>query len=241
MLLWLGDLNNNDERWLKKVSNNRLMDGVIVVSLTHEHPLFSRLLKLPYPLVLIDQPLEHSETFNFVSIDNVAAAEALTTHLIQLGRRRIGHVMGDPNIADAHDRLQGYKNALIRAGLPIDPNLITEGRFNRQSGYEATRRLLAFHPDAIFAASDTVALGTLQAAHEAGLRVPHDLAVVGFDDVDVAAHAFPPLTTMVQPLREKGAAAAQLLIDLIQGRVQSPQAIGSTELIIRQSCGAQAI
>jgi LacI family transcriptional regulator len=240
MLLWLGELTEDEERLRQSVSNNRLVDGVITASLTHDHPLFKRLLNLGSPLVTIDRPLEYDDRISYVSVDNVRAAEEATNHLIRLGRRRIAHITGNLSIADAQDRLQGYKNALTRAGLPVDPELIVPAFFSRQSGYDATRQLLPRKPDAIFAAGDTIAVGALQAAHEAGMRVPHDLAVVGFDDVDVAAQAFPPLTTVRQPVQGKGAAAAKLLIDLIQGRVQAPQHILlETELVIRQSCGAK--
>jgi LacI family transcriptional regulator len=240
MLLWLGELTEDEERLRQSVSNNRLVDGVITASLTHDHPLFKRLLNLGSPLVTIDRPLEYDDRISYVSVDNVRAAEEATNHLIRLGRRRIAHITGNLSIADAQDRLQGYKNALSRAGLPVDPELIVPAFFSRQSGYDATRQLLPRKPDAIFAAGDTIAVGALQAAHEAGMRVPHDLAVVGFDDVDVAAQAFPPLTTVRQPVQGKGAAAAKLLIDLIQGRVQAPQHILlETELVIRQSCGAK--
>jgi len=241
VLLWLGELTDDDEHLMQKVSNNRLMDGIIIASLTHDHPLFKRLQTLQYPFVMIDRPLEYADQINYVSIDNVQAAEALTTHLIRLGRRRIAHITGDMRISDAHERLQGYKNALTHAGLPIDHDLIVEGHFNRLSGYEATKHLLSYAPDAVFAASDTVAVGVLQAAREAGLGVPEDLAVIGFDDVDVAAQSIPTLTSVRQPLIEKGAVATRLLIDLIQGRVSGPQhIILNAELIIRQSCGGLA-
>jgi LacI family transcriptional regulator len=218
------------------------MDGIIIASLTRDHPLYKRLLNLRSPFVMIDRPLERDDRISYVTVDNVRAAEEATEHLIRLGRRRVAHITGNMTIADAHDRLQGYKNAVTRAGLPVDPDLIAEAHFNRTAGYEATKRLLPHKPDAIFAAGDTIALGVLQAAHEAGVRVPDDLALIGFDDVDVASHSFPLLTTVRQPIVEKGAAAAKLLIDLIQNQVEGPQHILlKTELVIRQSCGAKQL
>lgn len=242
MLLWLGDLTDDNERFMQRVSNNRLMDGIIIASMTHDHPLFKRLLKLRSPFVMIDRPMEHDDLINYVTVDNIRAAEEATDHLIRLGRCRIAHITGHPSISDALDRIQGYKNALKRAGLPINPDLIVEASFNRRAGYEAAKRLLPHKPDAIFAAGDTIAIGVLQAAHEAGIRVPEDLALIGFDDVDVASQSFPLLTTVRQPVQEKGAVAARLLIDLIQNRVEGPQYILlETELVIRQSCGAQPV
>ncbi len=239
MLLWLGEQTDNDHRMMQKVANNRAMDGMIIVSMTHDHPMFKRLLSLDGPFVMIDRPLEYAETLSYVTVDNIGAAERATEHLISLGRRRIAHITGDMGISDARDRLQGYKNALHRAGLPIDPDLIVECHFNRQMGYEAAMRLFPFKPDGLFAAGDTIALGVLQAARAVGIRVPDDLSVIGFDDVDVASQTMPTLTTMRQPLQSKGAAATSLLIDLIEKRLENPQhVVLDTELIVRQSCGA---
>ncbi len=240
MLLWVGEFPSDNERLIQRVTNNRQMDGNVFVSLTHDHPLFRHLMDQHHPFVMIDRPLEHSDKISYVSIDNVKAGEDATNHLIRLGRRRIAHITGNLTISDAQDRLQGYKNALRNAGRSIDPNLIMEANFNRIVGYEVTKRLLQYKPDAIFCAGDTIAIGTLQAAHEAALRIPDDLAVVGFDDIDVASSSVPRLTTVRQPVQEKGAVAARLLIDLVEGRVRSPQHILlQTELVIRQSCGAQ--
>lgn len=235
MLLWLGELTQNEEGLI----HNRFADGLIIASLTADHPLSRRLGDIRRPLVMIDRPLHYNGDISYVTVNNVSAAEVAVEHLIGLGRRRIAHITGQLSIADARDRLQGYKNALTRAGLSVDPALIEESTFNRRMGYQATKRLLAQRPDAVFAAGDTIAVGVLQAAHEAGVRVPDDLALVGFDDIDVAAQAIPQLTTVRQPVQYKGAVAARLLIDLIEGRVSGPQHILlETELVVRQSCGA---
>src|SRR5260221_10232125 len=204
MLLWLGEMNDHDEHLMQKVANNRQMDGLIFASMTHDHPLFKRLPNLSSPFVMIDRPLEYEDRFSFVTVDNIQAAENATNHLIRLGRRRIAHITGHPELSDARDRLQGYKNALIKAGLPVDENLIVQSYFNRQRGYDASKPLIRdFKPDAIFAAGDTIAVGAIQAAHEAGLRVPEDIAIIGFDDVDVASQAFPALSTVRQPVQDK--------------------------------------
>lgn len=119
--------------------------------------------------------------------------------------------------------------------------LIVESDFNYGTGYRAMQQLLPHKPDAVFASNDTVAAGALQAIHEAGLRVPDDLSLVGFDDVDVALQTDPPLTTVRQPIRAKGETAARLLVDLINGKLSAPQhVILPTELIVRQSCGAHS-
>lgn len=239
MLMWLGEVTQDDHHLMRKLSNPHLTDGLIFVSLPSDHPLYSKLSRLRQPFVMIDRPFTNLESTNYVSIDNVRAAEIATEHLIRLGRRRIAHITGIMTIADAYDRLEGYKNALRAADLPVDYRLIVEGMFNYESGYRAMQLLLPHKPDGVFAANDTMAVGALQAALEAGLRVPDDLSIIGFDDLDVALQTTPPLTTIRQPIRAKGEIAASLLVDLINGKRSAPQqVILPTELIIRQSCGA---
>jgi LacI family transcriptional regulator len=239
MLMWLGEVTHSDQHLMRKLSNPHLTDGLIFVSLPNDHPLYSKLDRLRQPYVMIDRPFNNLERSSYVSVDNMRAAEIATAHLIQLGRRRIAHITGMMTISDAHDRLTGYKNALRAAGLPVDYRMIVESVFNYESGYRAMQVLLPHKPDGLFAANDTAAAGALQAIYEAGLRVPEDISVVGFDDVDIAVKTTPPLTTIRQPVSAKGEAAARLLVDLINGRVSAPQhIILPTELIIRQSCGA---
>lgn len=241
LLLWLGELTAADDKLIRRISNNRQMDGIIIASMECHHPFFAMIPRLRYPVVMIDRPMLYEDRLSYVTVDNIAAAEMAVEHLIKLGRRRIAHITGHPNIGDAQDRLQGYKNALQRAGLPILPELIIPGHFNRNAGYDGLRQLLPHKPDAIFAAGDTIAIGILQAARDAGLTVPDDLSVIGFDDIDVASQSFPMLTTVRQPVQQKGEKAARLLIDLIEGRAVGPQhIILPTELVVRHSCGASS-
>ncbi|CAG0997924.1 MAG: LacI family DNA-binding transcriptional regulator [Anaerolinea sp.] len=241
LLLWLGELTAADDNLIRRISNNRQMDGIIIASMEGHHPFFAMIPRLRYPVVMIDRPMLYEDRLSYVTVDNIAAAEMAVEHLIKLGRRRIAHITGHPNIGDAQDRLQGYKNALQRAGLPILPELIIPGHFNRNAGYDGLRQLLPHKPDAIFAAGDTIAIGILQAARDAGLTVPDDLSVIGFDDIDVASQSFPMLTTVRQPVQQKGEKAARLLIDLIEGRAIGPQhIILPTELVVRHSCGASS-
>jgi LacI family transcriptional regulator len=238
MLMWLGEVTHDDQHLMYKISNPHLTDGLIFVSLTNDHPLYTKLSRLRIPFVMIDRPFADLDYANYVSIDNVRGGEMATEHLIRIGRRRIAHITGMMTITDAHDRMAGYKNALRAAGLPIDYRLIVEGQFTYEAGYHGMKTLLPHKPDALFAASDTVAIGALQAAKEAGLRVPEDVSIIGFDDVDVALQANPTLTTIRQPICAKGEVATRLLVDLINERVSSPQhVVLPTELVVRQSCG----
>jgi LacI family transcriptional regulator len=239
MLLWLGESAARDEPHIHKILHSRQVDGLVIASLTFDHPLFARLQEATLPIVMIDRPLKHDDRFSYISLDNVTAAEKVVHHFAALGRKRIAHITGQMEISDGRDRLTGYQQGLYKANLPFDPNLVYYGNFSRSSGYRGFQYLLQYKPDAVFAAGDTIAAGLLQAAHEAGVRVPDDVAVIGFDDIDVAQQTIPLLSTMRQPVLEKGAAAARLLIDLIEERVQAPQKVLlPTELIVRQSCGA---
>jgi DNA-binding LacI/PurR family transcriptional regulator len=138
------------------------------------------------------------------------------------------------------DRLDGYREALETAGLPVRKTLIAEGDFYEESGYEGMRKLLARRPelDAVFAASDMMAAGALRALRDAGRRVPDDVAVVGFDDAPIASHTVPTLTTIRQPLEAMSSAAAELLISRVEGNGNGDSVepiVCPTELVVRQS------
>ncbi len=236
MLLWMGKSESAEDLLYRRVTANRLMDGMLVASATGDNPLIPHLLESEMPFVTVERPATHGERINYVTLDNIEGARTAVSHLVRLGRRRIGIITGALNNMDGVDRLVGYKQALIQAGLPIEPSLIAEGNWDTPSGYMAAQRLLQNGADAIFASNDIMALGVFDAAAERGIRIPHDLALVGFDDLPLSAPV--PLTTIRQPLRQKGAAAIDLLLDLIEERTVGPQHIFlPTQLVIRQSCG----
>lgn len=147
--------------------------------------------------------------------------------LIQAGRSRIGMINGQPGLDASRDRLKGYRQALASHDIPFDPALVRPGNWEPSSGYEMTRELmeLAQPPDAIFCANDMMAVGCYDALREAGKRIPHDVAVVGFDDREIAQFLRPPLTTLLLPFREMGAIAAEMLIDRARGTVVRPTQI----------------
>ncbi|MEO8612023.1 MAG: LacI family DNA-binding transcriptional regulator [Chloroflexota bacterium] len=243
MLLWLQQDGENREQFSQRIARNRLMDGMVLCSIIESDPIVEMALETGMTFVTVERPIgfanKVSDQFSYVTVDNVHAANMAVEHLIRLGRKRIAHITGHLTIADGQDRLQGYRQAILRAGMPLDENLIFPGFFTREYGYLGMKTLLKYKPDAVFAGGDTTAQGALQAIHEAGLRVPDDIAIVGFDDLDIATQMTPKLTTIRQPVQQKGATAASLLIDKIEGRANGPQrVILPTELVIRQSCGA---
>jgi LacI family transcriptional regulator len=179
----------------------------------------------------------------FVDVDNVGGANLAVQHLIGLGHRRIGLITNAPPAYTASaDRLSGYCEALLAAGIPFDQSLIRYGDFTPHSGQAAMDSLLSLspRPSAVFVASDVVALGALRAVRQRGLSIPGDLALVGFDDIPLAEFVNPALTTVRIPVGGLGWGAADLLMRLIDGEeeIRTPAVILETELVVRESSGA---
>ena len=190
------------------------------------------------PFVVFDPIAELPDDVPFVGATNWRGGRSAAQHLIGLGHRRIAMITGPEDVMCCRARQAGYESAMKSAGLPVDPELTVVSPLTREDGCVAARGLLALRepPTAIFASNDLQALGVYQAAREAGLRIPQDLSVVGFDDLPVVAWADPPLTTVHQPLTEMAAAATELALAL--GRGENPPQIGveiATTLIVRDS------
>jgi DNA-binding LacI/PurR family transcriptional regulator len=192
------------------------------------------------PFVVFDPTVELPDDVPFVGATNWSGGRAATRHLIELGHRRIAMISGPEHVLCCAARLDGYRTAMAAAGLAVDPELVAFADLNREDGCAAARTLLALpepqRPTAVFAANDLQALGAYQAAREAGLRIPDDLSVVGFDDLPVVAWVDPPLTTVHQPLTEMAVAATELALTLGRGE-EAPQ-VGveiATTLTVRAS------
>ena len=177
-----------------------------------------------------------------VHLDNELGGRIATEHLIAHGHRTIGHVAGPLSFPDSRHRLQGYRQALHAAGLPFDERLVVEGDFREEGGYAAARRLLERVPNlhAIFVANDQMAAGAIRAAGDLGHAVPTDLSLVGFDDVLLAQYVSPALTTVRQPLRDMGRAAADIAIARLLGRKGEVRTRFEPELVLRQSVARAA-
>ena len=216
------------------------VDGVLLTPPHCDHPGVLEALDaagVPYARIA---PATDPDRSARVEADDRGAAEAMTRHLLGLGHRRIGFVMGPPGHSAAQGRLDGFREAMKEAGLVADEALMRPGQFHYPSGLEAGRSLLGLRspPTAIFASSDLMAMGVAAAAHELGLSIPKDVSVAGFDDNPSAAMMWPSLTTVRQPISEMAAAATQMLIDAAS-RTPDPQAIDHRtfhcELVIRAS------
>ncbi|MBI3745548.1 MAG: LacI family DNA-binding transcriptional regulator [Chloroflexi bacterium] len=210
-------------------------DGAVVSGPLFDDPELSDLVDDGFPIVI--QGSLPGTTAPSVDIDNVAGARTAVEHLIRLGHRRIACITNAPmTYTAAADRVAGYRAALAAAGLEADPALLEEGGYDASSGHRAMAAILARGvPEAIFVASDVVALGAIGALREAGLRVPEDVSVVGFDDIPLAAYFDPPLTTIHLPATELGLAAGRALLDLIGGRDVPRRSLLATEIVIRSS------
>lgn len=235
-LLFVGQSDEDEQQLYQRILKNRLVDGLVIASATQDSKITKRLLEHHIPFVMLERPSAYVDRINYVSIDNVSASLKAVNHLLEQGRRRIAHITGSLNNTDASDRMAGYRHALELAGLTVDDDLIAEGHFSSRSGYQGMQTLLDHGVDAVFAASDTTAYGALQALQEAGQRVPEDVAVVGFDDLPRALETSPQLTTIQQPIKQKGFRATELLLDILDSEVMEPKHILlPTQLVIRGS------
>lgn len=224
------------ERIYLELLKNKLSDGVIFMAPEMDKDELT-LIGQNYPVV---QCCEYKEgaRVSHVSIDNFAAAYKAVKHLTGLGHRRIGMISSDKNFLSVKQREAGYKKALQDEGIEFDENLVKYGDYGFKSGLRAAKQLLSMNlrPTAIFAISDIMAIGAIRAAKEAGLKVPEDVAVVGFDNISFASMYDPMLTTISQPKYDLGCVAMELLLKHINGKLSEPQnIILEHELIIRES------
>ncbi len=219
----------------------RHVDGIIISGPRSDDQELRKIYEEGAPIVMLGQL--PGTPISFVDVDNTGGAALATEHLLNLGHRRIALITNAPPVYTASAaRLDGYRLSLAEAGLAYDPALVRYGSFTPQSGHAAMEELLALpdRPSAVFVASDTVALGALQAIHKRGMRVPNDIAVVGFDDIPQGEFIYPPLTTIRLPAFDLGWTAADLLVRLINAdeEVADTHIVLETELVVRESCGA---
>lgn len=227
---------NGDNR-LFQLIREKHADGIIISGPRIDDPIFSTLKDETLPVVLHGN--YPGVALPSVDADNFHGARLATQHLIQLGHTRIGMISNGPfEYTAAVARRDGYLAALEEAGLPVDPAIILPGGFSPESGFQAMQILLAAEqrPSAVFVASDTVAVGAIKASRAAGVNLPGDMAMVGFDDIPWAAYLTPPLTTVRLPAQEIGRQAAKLLIQIIDGKSpKNTQRLLPTKLIVRGS------
>jgi DNA-binding LacI/PurR family transcriptional regulator len=218
------------------------IDGLVVVNPRSDDSQLPKLIEQDFPIVLIGSikhPLEYS-------INHVGSARKAAEHLVSLGHKRIAHVTFAPpdNYTGASSRLVGFRRVLENASIPFSDSLLAYGNYSAESGFTAMQSLLKTkpYPTAVFCGNDTIAVGAIAAIHNKGLRIPEDIALVGIDDIPMAAYTTPPLTTVNTHALEQGRLAGEMLISLIKGEVPKEQQVRlETQLVIRESCGAKML
>lgn len=216
------------------------VDGLIVMSPDADAPSFEGDLPDAIPVVLLNSATEATGC-DVLRVDNEGGARAMLRHLISLGHRRIAHIGGPIRNHDAEERRRAYRAELLAAGLASGPALEDTGDFTESSGYDAVARFLRLdeRPTAIFAANDSMAIGAISALREAGVAVPGEMAVVGFDDIPIARYVTPPLTSVHVPIAALGARATALLLQALERPPIGPRRRETlpTNLVVRESCG----
>jgi DNA-binding LacI/PurR family transcriptional regulator len=240
MLLCTTESDAEREEHYLGVLRAKQVDGVLVDGLVLPSDRIARFVEDGFPIVCLDRDID-SRSIPVVQVDNRLGGRIATRHLIDLGHRRIAHVTGAGELGISDERLAGYRDALTEVGLPVDFQLVEEGRFTDEGGHDAARKLLEREPDltAIFAANDLSALGVLNAMAEVGKRVPEDVSVVGFDDLHLSAYTSPPLTTIRQPAIAIATLATEILIGLTRGQPNDQMRhLLEPELVVRGSTEA---
>lgn len=241
-LLGSTERNPTDEPEYLRLLTERQVDGILFArpSTEENNEHLVSLIHKGVPLVTTAYYIPGVE-LAVVDVDNVGGGLQATNCLIQAGRRRIGMITGPASWKSVDDRAQGYRLALERAGIEFDEAFVTEGDWSLQSGYEAMNHLLSQTPEltALFVQNDWMAIGAMKALREAGRQLPDDMAVVGYDDLPVAAYTDPPLTTIHQSMQKVGETATRMLIELIENpNAEKKTVLLKTELVRRGSCGS---
>jgi LacI family transcriptional regulator len=212
-----GHWNERDETKALAALLARRVDGIIVLAGSLPNEALRKVAR-QLPMVVVGRDLQDPDLFS-LNFDNHGGAFIATQHLLECGHRRIAFIAGDPQHADALERLAGYRKALAQARIPLDPALVLPGDFTEVGGLLAVNRLLDSHVQftAIFAANDQTAIGAALGLYRRGMRIPDDVSLVGFDDLALARFATPPLTTVRQAVYEMGSHAALAMLSLMSG------------------------
>jgi LacI family transcriptional regulator len=218
IILYSINFERNHSDVLDRILAMRMVTGLLAIFPGELSPHLIQRFQHGFPLVMIDDQ-ETPRNVPWVGVDNVASAYEATRHLLELGHKRITHIMGPRNYSCAIERYQGYRQALLDAGISPDPALLLHGKFEPSSGRQCAESLFSRDrsewPSAIFAGNDQMAYGVLEVAEQLGIRVPADISLVGFDDNMLSAHMRPSLTTIRQPFSTMGRKAVEILLSMV--------------------------
>ena len=237
-------LNLDKEKHCADTLLRRNVDGIIFSTVVVDDPNIDQLIQNQFPFVVINRiPFKHpfADKIDHVIIDSYAGGYKAVEHLYKLGHDRIAIIAGYMKVSTAIDRTEGAKKAMSDYGLEFNPQFFIECNYSRQQAFQAAKRLLALKktPTAFFVQDDNMALGVREAVLSCGLKIPEDIAIIGFDDIDMASITGIELTTISQKKYEMGVMATQILINKIEGETPSMvnKLVLDAELIIRKSCG----
>jgi DNA-binding LacI/PurR family transcriptional regulator len=218
------------------IYERRYVDGILCLGVNDRHHFLADFTDRRYPLVVVDNYLQQWG-LDSVVCDYRAGTEQVMNYLLQLGHRKIGFINAAPEVRTARDRQEVFERRLGAAGVQIMPEWIDDGQFTEQGGAAAAQRILDAAPDvtALFAGNDKMALGVMHYCSRRGIKIPTDLSVVGFDDMQQAAFVNPSLTSVHLPLYEAGALACERLIERIRGKVDRIAEVLPTHLVVRES------
>ena len=213
MILCNSDEDLKKEQFYLDVMQSESVDGIILPPINEHDAAVLKLVQSGLPIVTVDRSLAYS-AMDKVEVDNRRGAYEAVEHLIKLGHKRIGLIAGLPKVSTSRERRQGYEDAMAAYNIPLQPGYIRIGDYKQASGQVLTEELLALPspPTALFAANNLMAVGALEAIHKRRLKIPGDIALIGFDDLPWAEALDPPLTVVRQPAYEVGCAAVELLL-----------------------------
>lgn len=237
VILCNSDNSTEKERLYTKVLAEKQVDGIVMVPSTDSPESIIELLNRKIALVLVDRFVSDVDV-DYVLVDNKSGGDIAVQHLIDLGHKRIGCVLGLKKVLSSDARLEGYRQALNRNGIAYQEEFVYQGNFQYKSGFEAAEKLLSKDnkPSAIFACNDLMAVGVVSNALERGFSIPDHLSVVGFDDIPLATYANPPITTINQPKYGMGALATEMLLQRMRNpQIETRREILDLKIVIRKS------
>jgi LacI family transcriptional regulator len=218
------------------IYERRFIDGILCLGCNDRHHFLADFSDRKYPLIVVDNYLQQWN-LDYVVCDYKAGTEQVMNYLLQLGHRKIGLINAAPEVRTARDRQEVYEQRLRAIGVEVKPQWVADGQFTERGGAVAAQRILAAAPDvtALFAGNDKMALGAMHYCGQRGIRIPSDLSIVGFDDMQQAAFVNPTLTSVHLPLYEAGALACERLIERIRGKIDKVAETLPTHLVVRES------
>ncbi len=230
----------NDEEVSFRLMSEGRVDGLVLMDPTLSEDFLTESHRSRFPIVVLCKKVKYTNC-RYIVIDDVKGAYQAVVHLIRHGYKRIATIRGPEDNYDASQRLTGYKTALKDYNIPLKDEYIVDGNFRWEGGESAMHTLLDLSdpPDAVFAANDSMAIGAMEVVKKRGLSVPQDVAIIGFDDIELARLVTPPLTTVHLPVYELGAMAINMLIGMLKKEDLSLRNTLNTGLVVRKSCGCQ--